>query len=108
MVIIIYNSFLDIYVMMVSDVHNVCKKGFYIAILSTNVETNNPEKELDPAFELVGPILEKFITVKIIKYNNLYRFLMFTNQQMMVKEIIFSYLVHLIHNLILREKQYKF
>lgn len=30
----------DIYVMMVSAVHNVCKKGFYIAILSTSVETN--------------------------------------------------------------------
>ncbi|CAD8060461.1 unnamed protein product [Paramecium primaurelia] len=53
----------DIYVMMVSDVHNVCKKGFFIAILSTNVETNNPEKELEPAFEIVGPVLEKFITV---------------------------------------------
>lgn len=48
---------------MVSDVHNVCKKGFFIAILSTNVETNNPEKELDPAFEIVGPVLEKFFTV---------------------------------------------
>lgn len=52
--------------MMVSDVHNVCKKGFYIAILSTNVETNNPERELDPAFEIVGPVLEKFFTVIII------------------------------------------
>ena len=31
---------IDIYVMMVSDVHNVCKKGFYVCILSTNVETN--------------------------------------------------------------------
>lgn len=51
--------------MMVSDVHNVCKKGFFIAILSTNVETNNPEKELDPAFEIVGPVLEKFFTVII-------------------------------------------
>lgn len=49
--------------MMVSGLHNVCKKGFYIAILSTNVETNNPEKELEPAFEVVGPVLEKFFTV---------------------------------------------
>lgn len=48
---------------MVSDVHNVCKKGFFIAILSTNVETNNPQKELDPAFEVIGPVLEKFFTV---------------------------------------------
>ena len=51
--------------MMVSDVHNVCKKGFYVCILSTNVETNQPEKELDPGFELVGPVLEKFFTVYI-------------------------------------------
>jgi len=29
----------DIYVMMVSSVHNVCKKGYYVAIISTNVET---------------------------------------------------------------------
>jgi Rab GDP dissociation inhibitor len=49
--------------MLVSGVHNVCKKGFAIAILSTNVETNNPEEELAPAFELVGPVIEKFFTV---------------------------------------------
>jgi len=49
--------------MMVSGVHNVCKKGFSVAILSTNVETNNPEKELEPAFELIGPVIEKFFTV---------------------------------------------
>ena len=35
-----YHNLKDIYVMMVSDVHNVCKKGFYVCILSTNVETN--------------------------------------------------------------------
>ena len=29
--------------MMVSDVHSVCKKGNYIAIISTTVETQNPE-----------------------------------------------------------------
>lgn len=49
--------------MMVSSVHNVCKKGFNIAIISTNVETNNPSKELDPAFEIIGPVNEKFLTV---------------------------------------------
>jgi len=36
----------DIYVMMVSSLHNVCKKGYYIAIISTLVETNDPKKEL--------------------------------------------------------------
>lgn len=48
---------------MVSTVHNVCKKGFYIAIISTNVETNNPEQELAAAFELIGAVKEKFITI---------------------------------------------
>ena len=49
--------------MLVSALHNVCKKGFSIAIISTNVETNDPEKELTPAFEVIGPVIEKFITV---------------------------------------------
>lgn len=52
----------DIYIMQVSSHHNVCKKGFHIAIISTTVETNNPEKELELAFELIGPVLEKFVT----------------------------------------------
>lgn len=52
----------DIYVMQVSSYHNVCKKGYYIAIISTTVETSNPEKELDLAFDLIGPVLEKFVT----------------------------------------------
>lgn len=53
---------------MVSGVHSICKKGYYIAILSCNVETKNPEKELDPAFDIIGPVLEKFFTVNLEKY----------------------------------------
>jgi len=34
----------DIYIMMVSSVHCVSKKDTYIAIISTVVETNQPEK----------------------------------------------------------------
>jgi len=49
--------------MMVSSIHQVCKTGFYIAIISATVETSNPEKELDIAFKLLGPVREKFITV---------------------------------------------
>lgn len=48
---------------MVSSVHAVCKKGYYIAIVSTNVETNQPEKEIIPGLELVGNVLEKFIQI---------------------------------------------
>eukprot|EP01017_Pseudomicrothorax_dubius_P049585 TRINITY_DN923_c0_g3_i2.p2 TRINITY_DN923_c0_g3~~TRINITY_DN923_c0_g3_i2.p2 ORF type:complete len:106 (-),score=35.34 TRINITY_DN923_c0_g3_i2:389-706(-) len=49
--------------MMVSGVHNVCKMNYYVAIISANVETNNPEKELEPAFDLLGAVKEKFITI---------------------------------------------
>jgi len=53
----------DIYVGVVSSAHNVCPKGKYIAIASTTVETDKPEAELQPAFSLMGNIIEKFITV---------------------------------------------
>lgn len=56
----------DIYIMQVSEFHKVCKKGFYIAIISTTIETNDPEKELAVAYELVGPVLHKFITTEDI------------------------------------------
>lgn len=48
---------------MVSSVHCVSKQGTYIAIISTTAETNEPEKELDVAFELIGPVKEKFYKV---------------------------------------------
>ncbi|EGR30219.1 rab gdp dissociation inhibitor, putative [Ichthyophthirius multifiliis] len=53
----------DIYVMMVSGVHNVCLKGYYIAIVSTIVETSNPQQEIQPALDLIGPVKEMFVTV---------------------------------------------
>jgi len=53
----------DIFVLMMSDVHQVCKKGFFVAIISALVETNNPEQELKPALDLLGTVREKFITI---------------------------------------------
>lgn len=35
----------------------------YVAIISTIVETNNPEKEIQPALDLIGSVLERFVTV---------------------------------------------
>ena len=49
--------------MMVSYVHCVSKKDTYIAIVSTTAETNEPEKEIEVVFELIGGIREKFIKV---------------------------------------------
>lgn len=53
----------DIYVCMISSAHNVAAQGKYIAIVSTTMETNEPEKEIKPAMDLLEPIEEKFASV---------------------------------------------
>uniref|UniRef100_A0A3Q3KD61 Rab GDP dissociation inhibitor n=1 Tax=Monopterus albus TaxID=43700 RepID=A0A3Q3KD61_MONAL len=50
----------DIYVCMISYAHNVAAQGKYIAIVSTTVETGEPEAEIEPALELLEPIDQKF------------------------------------------------
>ncbi|KAG4304707.1 hypothetical protein PORY_001760 [Pneumocystis oryctolagi] len=56
----------DIYIAMVSSVHNVCPKGYFLAIVSTIVETDNPHIEIQPGLSLLEPILEKFINISDI------------------------------------------
>lgn len=53
----------DIYVTMVSFTHQVASKGWYVAMVSTTVETNNPEAEIQPGVQLLGPIKQKFIQI---------------------------------------------
>jgi Rab GDP dissociation inhibitor len=53
----------DIYIAEVSSAHNVCAKGHYLAIVSTIVETDNPHIEIMPGLNLLGPILDKFVSV---------------------------------------------
>lgn len=53
----------DIYLAEVSATHNVCKDGFYVAMVSTIVETGNPEAELEPGLKLLGTIYDKFVSV---------------------------------------------
>ncbi|XP_018414686.1 PREDICTED: rab GDP dissociation inhibitor alpha isoform X2 [Nanorana parkeri] len=53
----------DIYVCMISYAHNVAAQGKYIAIISTTVETQEPEKEIEPALELLEPIDQKFVAI---------------------------------------------
>jgi Rab GDP dissociation inhibitor len=53
----------DIYVMVVSGKHAVCKEGYYLAIVSATQETSNPEAELQVAFDIIGATKEKFMTV---------------------------------------------
>lgn len=52
-------SLSDIYISMVSYTHQVAAKGWFIAMVSTTVETNNPEAEIKPALDLLGPIKQK-------------------------------------------------
>uniref|UniRef100_A0A8C8JBC9 Rab GDP dissociation inhibitor n=1 Tax=Oncorhynchus tshawytscha TaxID=74940 RepID=A0A8C8JBC9_ONCTS len=53
----------DIYVCMISYAHNVAAQGKYIAIVSTTVETSEPEAEIEPALELLEPIDQKFVSL---------------------------------------------
>ena len=41
----------------------VCAKGIYVAMVSTTVESDNPEQEIQPAIDLLGPILDMFVSV---------------------------------------------
>jgi len=62
----------DIYIAMVSYAHNVCPKGYYIAIVSTIAETSaNHHLELAPGFERLGRIEEKFMGPPIPLYEPL-------------------------------------
>ncbi|KAI8146294.1 GDP dissociation inhibitor [Fennellomyces sp. T-0311] len=53
----------DVYVACVSNAHMVCAKDYYLAIVSTIVETDNPEQEIQSGLNLLGPIEEKFVSV---------------------------------------------
>jgi len=53
----------DIYVMMVSSAHGIAAKDYYVAIVSTVCETGQPEKEIEPALNLLGPIVEKMVQI---------------------------------------------
>jgi len=46
---------------MISYAHNVAAQGKYIAIVSTTVETDEPEAEIEPALELLEPIDQKSV-----------------------------------------------
>nr|XP_014346326.1 PREDICTED: rab GDP dissociation inhibitor beta [Latimeria chalumnae] len=52
----------DIYVCMISYAHNIAAQGKYVAIISTTVETNDPEKEIKPALALLEPVEQKFVS----------------------------------------------
>lgn len=53
----------DIYIAVLSSAQNVCPKGYYLAIISTIVETDNPHYEIEPAFKLLGPRVDTFMSI---------------------------------------------
>jgi len=53
----------DIYMMCLSSDHCVCPAGKFVAIISTNVETENPVNEISMALRLLGPVEEKFVNI---------------------------------------------
>ena len=62
----------DIYIAMVSSAHNVCPRGYYIAIVSTIAESSqNHHLELQPGIERLGRIEEKFMGPPIPLYEPL-------------------------------------
>jgi Rab GDP dissociation inhibitor len=56
----------DTYISMVSSSHQICSNGIYVAIVSTTVESAHPEKEIEPALALLGPILDMFVSVSTL------------------------------------------
>ncbi|OAY71906.1 Guanosine nucleotide diphosphate dissociation inhibitor 2 [Ananas comosus] len=50
----------DMFLFCCSFFHNVAPKGRFIAFVSTEAETDNPEKELKPGIDLLGPVDELF------------------------------------------------
>ncbi|XP_072102948.1 rab GDP dissociation inhibitor alpha [Mobula birostris] len=53
----------DIYICLISHAHSVAAQGKYIAIISTTVETAQPETEIQPALELIEPVDQKFVAI---------------------------------------------
>ncbi|XP_061367722.1 guanosine nucleotide diphosphate dissociation inhibitor At5g09550-like [Gastrolobium bilobum] len=51
----------DMYLFCCSYSHNIAPKGKYIAFVTTEAETDNPEEELKPGIDLLGPVDEIFI-----------------------------------------------
>ena len=66
------DKFKDIYIAMVSSTHNVCPKGYYIAIVSTIAESSsNHHLELQPGLDRLGKIEEQFMGPPIPIYEPL-------------------------------------
>jgi Rab GDP dissociation inhibitor len=50
---------LDIYVCCMGESNKITPKGWFVALVSTTVETDNPENEIKPGLQLLEPIYQK-------------------------------------------------
>lgn len=46
-----------------SYTHQVAANGWFLALVSTTVETADPHSEIKPGLDLLGPIEQKFVSV---------------------------------------------
>lgn len=53
----------DIYVSLISYTHQVSAKGWFIGMVSTTVETENPELEIEPGLALLGAVSQKIVVI---------------------------------------------
>eukprot|EP01063_Lacrimia_lanifica_P019643 TRINITY_DN27102_c0_g1_i1.p1 TRINITY_DN27102_c0_g1~~TRINITY_DN27102_c0_g1_i1.p1 ORF type:complete len:459 (+),score=208.08 TRINITY_DN27102_c0_g1_i1:61-1377(+) len=53
----------DIYITLLSGIHKVVPNGLFLGLVSTTVETGDPESEIQPGLNLLGSVLEKFVEV---------------------------------------------
>lgn len=60
----------DIYIFCVSHAHMIAPRGKWVVIVATIVETAEPERELEPGLNLLGPILHKFYMVSDLYHPN--------------------------------------
>lgn len=52
----------DIYILYIGPNHGVCKKGTFLAIISTNKEHENVDIDCQVAFGMIGPVKYRFVT----------------------------------------------
>ena len=54
----------DMFILQLSSNNRVCPEGFYVALISTIVENyENPEKDLEYGINMLGSIIEKFVSI---------------------------------------------
>lgn len=56
----------NIYISCVSNMHGVAPEGYYIAIITTKVETTNPKHEIKYALDMLGDIIYQFWNIESV------------------------------------------